>query len=283
VSYLGTVDTSFAAYVISAAYSSSSNPAATTPLMDYNNLWLADNTDTALNNYDKAAAVIQYLLHGQIADRLQADSNANAAISMVQTFDDAVDEISVKLSQMKDLAVKAGDEFYNDTEKAAMQTELETLITELNAIVDSTESVGNKLLTSAGETISVSLGNSLTIGSYINIHPEDLSFEIANLDLTIPIGADAAQAAIEAQIEKVDDYSQYLSGQITRLDSVSSLIEFDVAGIGADISTLDITLAMEIAVNAMNKITANTATLTEVQSGFSSEMAFKLLYGTSYD
>jgi len=164
-----------------------------------------------------------------------------------------------------------------------MQEELETLITELNEIVDSTESVDNKLLTSAGETISVSLGNSLTIGSYINIHPEDLSFEIANLDLTTPLGADVAQAAIEAQIEKVDDYSEYLSGQITRLDSVSSLIEFDVASIGAEINILDITLAMEIAVDAMNKITDDTATLTEVQSGFSSEMAYKLLYGTSYD
>ena len=224
VNFGNLVNTNFAAYVISKAYSSGSNPAETTPVLDSSNSWLACSDKTSLDNFDKAAAVIQYLLRGQISDRLQAGSNADSAISMVQTFSDATGGISEKLSQMKDLAVKAHDGFYNITEKTNMQKEVEKLIGELKSIVSGTESSGNKLLSSEGETISVSLGNSLTIGSYINIYSEDLSFEIEGLDLTTLQGADSARAAIEGQIEKVNEYNQYLTGQITRLGSVCSPI-----------------------------------------------------------
>ena len=197
--------TDFSAYGIRMAYSA-----------------ISDSTN--ITNDDEPVAIIRELLRSNVDDIRQSANDANSAISMLQMFDAAATAIGGKLKTMKELAEKTATGYYTSSEKADMQQEFEGLAKEVNAIVNSTEYDGNKLFTSAGQTISLSLGNGLTT----DIFAKDLSVDISGLNLATD--AEGALAAIQNVITELSEYSGYLAIQGTRLEDAMTKIESDMAG-----------------------------------------------------
>ena len=96
---------------------------------------------------DNAAGLtISTQLTSQIRGIGQAVSNANDAISMVNTADGALDEITTMLQRMRELAVQAGTGTTAATDRTYLQSEFTALRTEIDRIADNTQWNGRNIL-----------------------------------------------------------------------------------------------------------------------------------------
>ena len=96
---------------------------------------------------DNAAGLaISAQMTSQIRGLGVAVSNANDAISMVNTADGALDEITTMLQRMRELAVQAGTGTTASTDRTYLQSEFTALRTEIDRIADNTQWNGRNIL-----------------------------------------------------------------------------------------------------------------------------------------
>ena len=99
---------------------------------------------------DNAAGLaISTQMTSQIRGLGVAVSNANDAISMVNTADGALDEITTMLQRMRELAVQAGTGTTAATDRTYLQSEFTALRTEIDRIADNTQWNGRNILDGA--------------------------------------------------------------------------------------------------------------------------------------
>ena len=101
----------------------------------------------------------------QIATRLKAQTsgmavamrNTQNSISMLQTAEGALDEVTNILTRMKDLATQAADGSSGDNDRTAMQAEFTSLSDELGNIMGNTKFGGTSLLNSTGGKLAAAI------------------------------------------------------------------------------------------------------------------------------
>ncbi len=115
---------------------------------------------------DAAGLAISEKMRGQIGGLAQAQRNANDAISLVQTAEGALNEVHSMLQRVRDLRVQYDSGTLSTDDKAAIESEVKALATEVSDITTKTEFNDINLLSSAsalsfqvgansGETISI--------------------------------------------------------------------------------------------------------------------------------
>ena len=95
---------------------------------------------------DAAGLAIASKLTAQVTGLNQAVRNGNDAISMLQTADGAMIEVSNMLQRMRELSVQGGNGTLSSTDRAALNTEFVALRTEIERIADNTQWNGDNLL-----------------------------------------------------------------------------------------------------------------------------------------
>ena len=110
---------------------------------------------------DNAAGLaISEKMRSQIRGLSQATKNANDGISLIQTAEGGLNETHAILQRMRELAVQSANGTYqDDTDREAIQLEVDALKSEIDRISTSTEYNGMKLLDG-------SLGGSTTTNTY---------------------------------------------------------------------------------------------------------------------
>ncbi len=98
---------------------------------------------------DAAGLAISTKLQSQIGGLNQASMNAQDGISMIQTAEGALDEVTSSLQRMRDLSVQAANSTLSDTDRGNINTEIQALYTNINNISSRTEFNGQKLLTNS--------------------------------------------------------------------------------------------------------------------------------------
>ena len=89
--------------------------------------------------------------------------NANDGISMRQTAEGALSEITDNLQRMRELAVQAANGTNQDTDRDALDAELQQLVSEIERVADATEFNGNTLFDgSFTANIQVGADNAVT-------------------------------------------------------------------------------------------------------------------------
>jgi len=109
-----------------------------------NNKGLASSLEKLASGYainkagDNAAGLaVSEKMRAQIGGLTQASKNAEDGISMVQTFEGALQETDSILQRMRTLAVQSANGSYqDDVDREAMQLEFDQLNDELNQIAD---------------------------------------------------------------------------------------------------------------------------------------------------
>lgn len=119
---------------------------------------------------DAAGSAIASRLTSQIRGFDQSVRNANDGISLVQTAEGALSEMSNILQRMRELAVQSANGTYTKGNRTSLNAESQQLIKELNRLVESTNFNGLNLLdgsatdvklhvgAEANQTITVSIG-----------------------------------------------------------------------------------------------------------------------------
>lgn len=85
-------------------------------------------------------------MNAQLEGLSMANQNASDGVSIIETADGALAEISEMLQRMNELAVKAANGVESDNDRAIIQDEVKQLTEEVNRVAEATEFNGQKLL-----------------------------------------------------------------------------------------------------------------------------------------
>jgi len=119
------------------------------------------STGLRINSAKDDAAGL-YLAQSQTKDIRglnMATRNAGDGISMAQTAEGALDQITSNLQRINELAIQSANGTYNTAARAGLQKEVDQLTQEITRIVDTTEFNGQKLLDSKAEALTMQVGN----------------------------------------------------------------------------------------------------------------------------
>jgi len=88
---------------------------------------------------DAAGLSISEKMRKQIRGLTQASANAQDAISAVQTAEGALNEVQDMLQRMNELAVKSANGTNSETDRTAIQNEIDQLVTEIDRVAETTK------------------------------------------------------------------------------------------------------------------------------------------------
>ena len=106
---------------------------------------------------DAAGLALFERLTSQIRGLAQANRNANDGISLMQTAEGALDEVTNMLQRMRELAVQAKNGTVSLADKTSLDKEFQQLSTEITRVINTAEFNGTKLL-SGGTKIDFQVG-----------------------------------------------------------------------------------------------------------------------------
>ena len=189
---------------------------------------------------DASGLAVSEKLRGQISGLEKAASNAQDAISLLQTAEGAMGSMTSMIQRIRELAVQAGDPAYTSNDRAMLQLEVDQLKEEIDRVSNTTEFNTKKLLN----------GDAAGIWSYASTAASSASIE------AIIKGAPAAgDYNISATISS-GTAATYSSNIFTRVSSANSTVNV-AASAG---TTLNDIVAFKDANG--NNILANTQILT---------------------
>ena len=149
---------------------------------------------------DASGLAISEKMKAQIKGLETASTNSQDGISLVQTAEGALTEVHDMLNRMVELAGKAANgTIDSETDRAALQDEMNSLLDEIDRIAESTDFNGIKLLNGDLATNTVKLGN-------IKLGAGNASTTVAATAATSTqtIGAGAADQASKLTVEYTD-------------------------------------------------------------------------------
>lgn len=154
---------------------------------------------------DAAGLSISEKMRTQIRALNQAQANAQDGVSLVQTAEGAMNEVSDMLSRMKELAVKASNGTYNTSDLDAINKEFAALSTAIDNIANKTKFNGIGVLDGSSNSVVIQIGDSG--GDIVTISLQNIklsSLSINGQSLATIGGASAALSAIDADIGTVN-------------------------------------------------------------------------------
>jgi len=151
---------------------------------------------------DAAGLAISSRMTSQIRGINQSVRNANDGISLLQTAEGALDEVTNALQRMRELAVQSANGTYNSSDRQSLQDEFSALQKEVVRIAAVTE-FNNVNLLGQPSTLSLQVGWEGGADNVIAISARDLSGTSANggisfaLHSAMSIGSDGGPAGAQ--------------------------------------------------------------------------------------
>lgn len=233
---------------------------------------------------DAAGLAISEKLKANIRSLKQADRNANDGISMVQTAEGGLNEVSSILTRMRELAIQTSSDTVGDVERGMTNMEYQNLKLELERISQVTEFNGKKLLNGEGDKYDFQVGaNNDAFQDRISYDASQVSSKmdslgLSELDVSTKDGSQSSLESVDAAIEKVSGFRSYLGAIQNRLVSTSNNLQVNVENISAANSRIrDVDYAEATATKAKNDILSAAGTSVLAQANMNGQNALKLI------
>jgi len=161
---------------------------------------------------DAAGLAISEKLKSQVRSMHQAERNANDAVSLLQTAEGSMSEVSGMLARMRELSVQAGNDTVGSAERGFLQNELADLRSEVDRIAEVTEFNGTKLIDGTASSVTFQVGIQNTTNDRISVSIDDMhstalgtgaATRLAGLDISTITGAQTALDVLDAAITDV--------------------------------------------------------------------------------
>lgn len=233
---------------------------------------------------DAAGLAISEKMKANIRSMKQADRNANDGISMIQTAEGGLNEVSSILTRMRELAIQTASDTVGDSERNMTNMEYQNLKQELDRISQVTEFNGQKLLDGNGKRFEFQIGANNNefqdrIGydsAQVNSRIEDLG--VSELDVSTKEGSQASLANVDQAIERVSGYRSFLGAIQNRLVSTSNSLQVNVENISQANSRIrDVDYAEATAMQARTSILNSAGTSVLAQANANGQNALKLI------
>jgi flagellin len=166
---------------------------------------------------DAAGLAISSSMTSQIRGMSQAIRNANDGISLAQTADGALGEVTNMLQRIRELSVQSASGTYSSDDRANLQSEVTQLGAQIDDVIANTKFNGVAVFGSADVTVAIQTGS----GS-----ADQTSLTVTGLDVSAASGADVSSGAtsvlddVDNALKAVNTTRASLGAGQSRLESV---------------------------------------------------------------
>lgn len=232
---------------------------------------------------DAAGLSISQNLEAQTRGLKQAQRNANDGISLVQTAEGGMNEVSNILIRMRELGVQAASDTIGDTERGFINKEYDSLKQEIDRIAVSTNFNGTSLLSGEGKALTFHVGafageeNKIEYDAAgANVKADALG--VGSLNILSKEGAADSLGQIDSAINKLNENRSSLGALQNRLQSTSNSLGIAFENMTEAKSRIaDTDIAQETSVLMKNQIMQNAGVSVLAQANSSPQAAMKLL------
>ena len=207
---------------------------------------------------DAAGLGISEKMKADIRSFRQAERNASDGISLVQTFEGAMNEISGMLIRMKELSTQSANGTYADaTDRAYLDAEFDQLSSEIDRIAGDVEFNGvalNNVAAGFVLTVGSDTTDTITVGAGLDVTVAGLNGgAFAGIDTAANAGTTMGQ--IETALDALNGDRSTLGSQQNRLEATISNLQSMRENISAANSRIrDVDVAEETASMTRNNI-----------------------------
>jgi len=245
---------------------------------------MSSGTRITKSSDDAAGLAISEKLKAQIRSTNQANRNANDGISLVQTAEGGLNEISSMLTRLRELSIQSASDTVGDKERSFTNMEYQNLKSEIERISQVTEFNGRKLLNGEGGKVDFQIGiNNDDFQDRISFDSNDTNagmdaLEISELDVSSKEGAQESLANIDAATQMISGQRANLGAIQNRLVSTSNNLEVSTENLSAANSRIrDVDYAKVSAENATNNILSQAGTSVLAQANAQGQNALRLI------
>ena len=233
---------------------------------------------------DAAGLAISERFRAQIRSTNQAIRNAQDGISLTQTGDGALNEVSSILIRMRELSIQASNGTVSDADKATLNQEFSDLINEIDRIAQSTTFNGVRLLDGTGSTLTFQVGTGTTSGiDTIQLSTSDTLASTLGLS-TVDIGSGGTPTVAVALLDDAINAVSRVRGQFgaaqNRLSTTIANLQIQSENLSAAESRIrDVDVAVETSALTRNSILQQAAISILAQANTQPQAALTLLQG----
>jgi flagellin len=185
---------------------------------------------------DAAGLAISEGLRSDIRALQQASRNAADGVSMVQTAEGALDEVSNILLRLRELAEQAATETLGSAERDYLDAEYQDLLEEITRISDTTEFNGSMLLDGTAGSLDIQVGIGTAASSQVTIGL-GTNMDATTLGLTQAIsGTDGANAL--TAIGQIESAQTTIASTRGDLGAAQNRLETSIRSIGNQVENL---------------------------------------------
>ncbi|MCR9104337.1 MAG: flagellin [Gammaproteobacteria bacterium] len=183
---------------------------------------------------DAAGLAISERMTTQIRGLNQAARNANDGISLAQTAEGAMSEVTNNLQRIRELAVQSANATNSTSDRAALDAEVQTLIAEIDRVAAETTFNGVQLLDTAA-TLSFQIG--ANGGETVDVDTVDVSGVITG-DITTAANATTMLGAVDTALDTVNGARADLGAAQNRFESIVRSVQTTAENLSASRSRI---------------------------------------------
>lgn len=233
---------------------------------------------------DAAGLAISEKLKAHIRGLRQAKRNSDDGVSLIQTAEGAINEISNIIIRLRELSIQAASDTVGDTERGFSNIEFQNLTEEIQRISKGTEFNGRKLLDGTGGVVEIQVGiHNDPMQDRIKYDSTDTDTTIESLALTgesiaSKEGAQLSLSKLDDALVRINGTRANLGALQNRLQSASNTIAIAEENFSAANSRIrDVDVAAETADMAKNNILAQAGVSVLAQANQAPNAALKLI------
>jgi len=231
---------------------------------------------------DAAGLAISESMRMQIRSYGVTERNANDGISMAQTAEGALGEVSNVLGRMRELAIQGASGAIGTSDRTYLQTEFSSLQSEVSRILTSTKFNGTQLLKTASSGVSFQVGIDNTGADRITV-----TFGGVNLSSMVAASTKVSGSAgnsqnalgvIDSALTKVSTARARFGAAMNRFEITTSNIQTARLNLTAAASRIrDVDVAEEAATLSRSQVLATAGVSVLAQANSSPQLALGLL------
>ena len=237
---------------------------------------------------DAAGLAISEKLKSQIRSMNQARRNANDAVSLLQTGEGALNEVSSILIRMRELAIQSGTDTVGSTERTFINDEMSALRNEVDRLAEVTEFNGIKLIDGSATSLDFQVGLNNTTNDRINAALLDMhataigsaaaGSRLSDLDLSTITGAQSALQILDDGITDISRGRANIGALQNRMQTTIANLASATENLTAANSRIrDVDVAEESANMTKNSILMQAGVSVLAQANQSPSIALSLL------
>lgn len=228
---------------------------------------------------DAAGLAIATRMDAKVRGLNQAVRNANDGISLAQTAEGAMGEISNVIVRMRELAVQAANGTSGTTDKTSIQAEVSQLVAQINDIASRTDFNGQTLFNAAGSfAIQTGTGASQTVTITFGTALNATGLGVNAVDVSTTAGANTAMTALDTAINTIASERAKIGATQNRLEATVANLTSTATNLTEAKSRIeDADFSAESTKLAASQILSQASTAMLAQANQSSQSVLNLL------